>query len=225
MPRQLSAIREALVGRSASTFISHVLAFVNAWQGARDQMETNEIFVDTKLMELLAEAIGDPEISWYALKLGCLLARADANSLTLLQAGGVSAVLETLNAHWPDESASRVEAALALMQNVAYSSAGVTAILHAGGVSVVLSAMSTHVSSAAVQQNALGVLLNLCDSEEHWEPFLSEGPSMPAILLETLQACAPVCPEDRLPHCFGCLIWSLTCAGPCGSEPSREPED
>lgn len=102
VPRQLRLVREALEEGTAAAFATHVLAFVNAWQAERDQMETNEIFVDDELMKSLAAAISDPELSWYALKLGCLMARADANSLSLLRAGGVGAVLETLKADWPD---------------------------------------------------------------------------------------------------------------------------
>mmetsp|Transcript_50693 Transcript_50693/g.134028 ORF Transcript_50693/g.134028 Transcript_50693/m.134028 type:complete len:203 (-) Transcript_50693:44-652(-) len=149
-------------------------------------------------MQQLTAAIGYSELSWYALKLGCLMARADANSLSLLRAGGVGATLETLRADWPDESASRVEVALALMQNVAYSNEGVTTILHAGGVGVVLGVMKEHAHAVAVQKNGLGVLWNLCDSDEHWAAFLSEGPSMAAVLLATMRETRPRRPEHRV---------------------------
>ena len=38
-----------------------------------------------------------------------------------------------------------------------------------------------------VGKNGLGVLWNLCDSDDHWSAFLQEGPAMVAVLLGTMQ--------------------------------------
>ena len=38
-----------------------------------------------------------------------------------------------------------------------------------------------------VGKNGLGVLWNLCDSDDHWSAFLQEGPAMVAVLLSTMQ--------------------------------------
>ena len=81
----------------------------------------------------------------------------------------------------------QVEVALALLQNVAYSSAGVACILNEGGVSLVLRAMRLYAAVAEVGKNGLGVLWNLCDSDDHWSAFLQEGPAMVAVLLGTMQ--------------------------------------
>ena len=48
-------------------------------------------------------------------------------------------------------------------------------------------------TAVSVQKSGLGVLWNLCDSDEHWAAFLAEGPSMAAVLLATMQHH----PEDR----------------------------
>ena len=81
----------------------------------------------------------------------------------------------------------QVEVALALLQNVAYSSDGVACILNEGGVSLVLRAMRQFAHVAEVGKNGLGVLWNLCDSDDHWSAFLQEGPAMVAVLLTTMQ--------------------------------------
>ena len=207
---QLARLRDALERSDSSAFASHVLAFVNSWQHERDQMESNNTFVDVQLMQHIVKAIGVPELSWYALKLGCLMARADANAFALLRAGGVTSALQTLRAEWADESVSRVEVALALLQNVAYSNQGVASILQAGGVSTVLTVMSEHSHSVGVQKNGLGVLWNLCDSDEHWAAFLKEGPSMAAVLLATMQHH----PDDRrIEESVVDMLWDVSSTG------------
>jgi hypothetical protein len=144
VPAQLERVCEALDRKDGASFSAHVLAFVHSWQSEREKMESNDVFVHPALMQKLPDAITDSERSWYALKLGCLMARADANALSLLRAGGVAAVIGTLRADWPDESLSRVEVALALLQNLAYSNEGVTTILHNRTQSDMLPDMTGH---------------------------------------------------------------------------------
>ena len=79
-----------------------------------------------------------------------------------------------------------MEAALALLQNLAYAKQAVALILDAGGVPAVLHAMRAHAPSAPVQRNGLAVLWNLCDSDDHWAAFLREGSELAAVLLGTL---------------------------------------
>ena len=81
--------------------------------------------------------------------MSCLLARADANTQTLLRSGGVAATIGLLCADYTSET--HLEAALALLQNVAYSPDGVACILRENGVYAVLHAMRTHAASAAVR--------------------------------------------------------------------------
>ncbi|KAL3923182.1 MAG: hypothetical protein SGPRY_004304 [Prymnesium sp.] len=131
-------------------------------------MERCASFVNPPLMGLLVRAITLPALSWYALKLGCLMARADANSLALLREGGVRAVLQTMGEEGGrgggeaeaegrgEESAARVEVGLALLQNVAYSNEGVASILGEGGVGVVLGVMKAHATCVGVQTTGLG---------------------------------------------------------------------
>ena len=122
--------------------------FVAEWQGQRTVMETNEVFVDEASMEAFVAKFGDAscggDLSWHALKVSCLLARSDTNTQALLRSGGVAAALSVLRAEKAHATATHLEAALALLQNVAYSAEGVTSILHESGVYAVLHAMRTH---------------------------------------------------------------------------------
>ena len=212
VPQQLSALRDALETGESDVFCLKAAAFVEMWQAAREQMESHPAFVDELLVGALVEGFQSVAVSWHALKLACLLARADANALTLLRCGGVAATLAALEGDeraalpelseysqlLPPEPAGsqhagrearimQVEVALALLQNVAYSSAGVACILNEGGVSLVLRAMRLYAAVAEVGKNGLGVLWNLCDSDDHWSAFLQEGPAMVAVLLGTMQ--------------------------------------
>ena len=157
VPQQLSALRDALETGESDVFCLKAAAFVEMWQAAREQMESHPAFVDELLVGALVEGFQSVAVSWHALKLACLLARADANALTLLRCGGVAATLAALEGDeraalpelseyselLPPEPAGsqhagrearimQVEVALALLQNVAYSSAGVACILNEG---------------------------------------------------------------------------------------------
>ena len=187
---QLSALRDALETGESDVFCIKAAAFVEMWQGGREQMESHPAFVDGLLVKALVQAFQTVAVSWHALKLACLMARADLNALALLRCGGVRAALAALDESSPDEGEARmmqVEVALALLQNVAYSSDGVACILNEGGVSLVLRAMRQFAHVAEVGKNGLGVLWNLCDSDDHWSAFLQEGPAMVAVLLSTMQ--------------------------------------
>ena len=174
----LLRLQAACTAREHSSFVEEAEKFVEQWQEKRSVMETNSAFVNASLMADFVSVIDDPlcvsELSWHALKVSCLLARADLNTQALLRAGGVGAALGVLRS--PKRPQAHLEVALALLQNVAFSSEGVASILREGGVSAVIAAMRAHVTSAAVQRVGLGVLWNLCDSEDHWSHFLSEGP-------------------------------------------------
>ena len=175
--RSLSRLKAACIAREHSAFVEEAEKFVEQWQGQRTVMETHSAFVHADLMADFVSVIDDPlcvsELSWHALKVSCLLARADLNTQALLRAGGVGAALGVLRS--PKRPQAHLEVALALLQNVAFSSDGVASILREGGVSAVLAAMRAHVTSAAVQRVGLGVLWNLCDSEDHWSHFLASA--------------------------------------------------
>ena len=184
---QLAALRTACNMREAG-FAQLASDFVGEWQGQRAAMETHPSFIDASIMETFVATFRDSSCggdhSWHALKVSCLLARADANTTTLLKSGGVAAALGVLRSD--QTSAEHLEVALALLQNVAYSAEGVASILRENGVFAVLHAMRTHAASAGVQRVGLGVLWNLCDSDEHWVAFLREGPALVTVLLTTL---------------------------------------
>ena len=186
--QSLTRLRATCDARDDDGFVLEAAAFVAKWQSQRQVMETHRSFYDAELMASFVAVIenGLPasEFSWHALKVACLLARADLNTQALLKAGGVAAALSVL--HASARPASEVEVALALLQNVAYSSEGVASILRNSGVSAVLAAMRAHAAVAAVQRVGLGVLWNLCDSDDHWTAFLLEGAALVAVLLTTL---------------------------------------
>ena len=96
VPQQLSALRDALETGESDVFCLKAAAFVEMWQAAREQMESHPAFVDELLVGALVEGFQSVAVSWHALKLACLLARADANALTLLRCGGVAATLAAL---------------------------------------------------------------------------------------------------------------------------------
>ena len=108
----------------------------------RAKMEVHAAFVDAPLMTTLVAVLDDPAcadcehegLMWYALKLSCLLARADANTRTLLDVGGVGVTLSVLRSSWP---VAHLEVALALLQNIAFTADGIAAILSADGVASV----------------------------------------------------------------------------------------
>ena len=183
VPIQLSALRDALESGESDVFCAKAAAFVDMWQGGREQMESHPAFVDGLLVAALVDSFQAAAVSWHALKLACLMARADANALALLRCGGVAATLAALEGadeHCPQQEGTEarvqlVEVALALLQNVAYSSEGVACILNEGGVSLVLRAMRQFAPIAEVGKNGLGVLWNLCDSDDHWSAFLQAG--------------------------------------------------
>lgn len=185
---QLAELRSACTARDAQALSCHATAFVNEWKGERSIMETHRAFVDEHIMEVFVATFLAPscagDLSWHALKVSCLLARSDVNTTALLGAGGVGAALGVLRAE--STSSGHLEVALALLQNVAYQTEGVATILREGGVYAVLHAMQTHAPIAAVQKVGLGVLWNLCDSDEHWVAFLLEGPSLVTVLLAAL---------------------------------------
>ena len=185
---QLASLRAHCVARDAEAFQAEAAAFVDEWQGQRSLMETHSAFVDESIMETFVAAFRDPacagDLSWHAFKVSCLLARTDANIVSLLRAGGVGAALSVVRSE--STPASHLEVALALLQNIAYASEGVASILRQNGVHAILHAMRAHASSAAVQRGGLGTLWNLCDSDEHWVAFLREGPSLVTVLLSTL---------------------------------------
>ena len=91
--------------------------------------------MDDLLVSALVEAFQSVAVSWHALKLACLMARADSNALTLLRCGGVAATLAALEGaderspqHEGREArVMQVEVALALLQNVAYLSSKASA--------------------------------------------------------------------------------------------------
>ena len=161
VPQQLSALRDALETGESDVFCVKAAAFVGMWQGGREQMESHPAFVDDLLVASLVEGFQSVAVSWHALKLACLMARADSNALTLLRCGGVAATLAALEGaeesspqHGGTEArVMQVEVALALLQNVAYSSDGVACILNEGGVSLVLRAMRQYAAVAEVGKN------------------------------------------------------------------------
>ena len=73
-----------------------------------------------------------------------------------------------------------------------------------------LHAMRTHAASAAVQRVGLGVLWNLCDSDEHWVAFLREGPSLVTVLLATL---AHHPDEPRIEESVIDMLWDFSSTG------------
>ena len=96
VPQQLSALRDALETGESDVFCVKAAGFVDMWQGGREQMESHPAFVDDLLVSALVEAFQSVAVSWHALKLACLMARADSNALTLLRCGGVAATLAAL---------------------------------------------------------------------------------------------------------------------------------
>ena len=184
---QLEALHVSCKARDAASFTAQAEAFVREWQSQRAKMETDDSFVDARLMAAFVTLMDDSACAssglvWYSLKMSCLLARSDPNTRALLDAGGVAATLNLLSS----AAEAEVEVALALLQNVAYSPDGVAAILAESGVCAVLHAMRAHVESAPIQKNGLGVLWNLCDSDDHWVAFLREGVTLVSVLLATL---------------------------------------
>ena len=210
--QSLVKLKKGCDERDHGSFVDEAAAFVAEWQSQRQTMETHRVFCDAELMASLVTAIEDSQCSadfaWHALKVTCLLARADANTQALLQAGGVGAALSVL--HAGERPATHVEVALALLQNVAYSSEGVASILRNGGVPAVLAAMRAHAPTAAVQRVGLGVLWNLCDSDDHWAAFLLEGPSLVAVLLSTLQLHRS---EPRIEESCIDMLWDFSSTG------------
>ena len=208
---QLALLRTACNARE-TRFAQLATDFDLEWTGQRSVMEAHPAFVDTAIMETLVAAFrdlgSDSEHSWHALKVSGLLARADANTSTLLKSGGVGAALGLLRTE--QTAAEHLEVALMLLQNVAYSPEGVAAILRENGVFGVLHAMRTHAASESVQRVGLGVLWNLCDSDEHWVAFLREGPSLVTVLLATL---AHHPDERRIEESVIDMLWDFSSTG------------
>ena len=213
MQQQLTALREACASRDVASFPHLAAEFVKLWQPHRAMMETDEAFIDETSIETFAVAFGESDdFSWHALKVSCLLARNDQNTKALLSSGGVAAALAVLraSAHTNSDPAAQLEVSLALLQNVAYSSEGVASILRENGVQAVLHAMRTHAAVAAVQRMGLGVLWNLCDSDEHWVAFLREGPSLVTVLLQTL---AHHPNESKIEESVIDMLWDFSSTG------------
>ena len=57
MPQQLSALRDALETGESDVFCLKAAAFVELWQGAREQMESHPAFVDELLVGALVEGV------------------------------------------------------------------------------------------------------------------------------------------------------------------------
>ena len=237
VPDSLSALHDSLVQKEWATFASLADAFVIAWQPQRAAMESDDDFVHEPLMAVLVSVLNNAvcglETRWHALRLGCLMARADANAPALLRVGVVAAALRVLTdvSAEPDaygggcggdaeaEAEARVEVSLALLQNVAYLTEGVSSILREGGVGVVLGAMATHIASAPIQRNGLGVLWNLCDSDEHWVAFLSVGRAMVSTLLAALEAHPH---DEKVEEKVVDMLWDFSSTGDGqGAEPPK----
>ena len=57
VPQQLSALRDALETGESDVFCLKAAAFVELWQGAREQMESHPAFVDELLVGALVEGV------------------------------------------------------------------------------------------------------------------------------------------------------------------------
>ena len=211
VPVALASIKCAAHDRCLS-LVGLVAAFVDAWEPQRSIMETHEAFVDAALIEALVDTLLSPAVpndfTWSVLKMSSLLARSDANSTSFLRAGGASAALSYLCS--TGLPAGHLEVGLALLLNLAYSSEGVSSILEASGVPAVLTSMREHTECNAVQRNGLGVLWNLCDSDEHWVAFLREGSSLVSVLLCTL---AHHRDDRRVEESVIDLLWDFSSTG------------
>ena len=109
--QSLARLRATCDARDDDGFVLEAAAFVAKWQSQRQVMETHRSFYDAELMASFVAVIenGLPasEFSWHALKVACLLARADLNTQALLKAGGVAAALSVLHASARPASRSR----------------------------------------------------------------------------------------------------------------------
>ena len=218
----LDELHRTIGSSEGESFIAAANTFVSLWQKRRALMETHAEFVHQGLVVALVGVLADDpagEVTLYALRIACLMARADANALSLLEAGAVAAVLRILHADplLPDEdyikTGDQVEAALALLQNVAFSSEGVASILREGGVGTVLRAMSAHLEAAPIQKNGLGVLWNLCDDDDHWVSFLREGSFMVSVLLSTLSHHARQGDDAEIEGKVMDMLWDFSSMG------------